>query len=117
MTNPDQSAHPPEAWSRPLASDFHGWRVLDASTLALDLPANCACNMEGAISVARAMLPPVLSIEVIAGGVTRVFYQRPSTRSKDWRAIPPHVARAQPGSRPSYPPAARNARTSPHRKP
>jgi hypothetical protein len=115
MTEP--SPLPPEAWSRALASDFHGWRVLDATSLALDLPANCACNMEGAIAVARAMLPPVLSIEVIAGGVTRVFYQRPSTRSKDWRAIPPHVARPAPGGRPNYPPTLRGTRTNPLRQP
>lgn len=115
MTDP--SPPPPEAWSRALASDFHGWRVLDATSLALDLPANCACNMEGAISVARAMLPGVTSIEVIAGGVTRVFYQRPAGRTQHWRAIPPHVARAAPGSRPSYPPRLRDARTSPLRKP
>lgn len=113
----EQSPLPAEAWSRALGTGFHGWRVLDKTTLALDLPPHCACNMEGAIAVARALLPAVRCIEVVAGGVTRVFYQRPAGNSQHWRAIPPHVARAQSPGRPVEPPHPSDARTSPLRKP
>ncbi|WHZ20480.1 MAG: hypothetical protein OJF55_002629 [Rhodanobacteraceae bacterium] len=111
MTNPDQSAHPPEAWSRALGTGFCGWRVLDDTTLALDLPAHCACNMTGAIRVAQAILPGVKTVQTFAGGVPDTRYEKPSARAQTWHAIPPHVARPATGSRPSYPPTPRNART------
>lgn len=115
MTDP--SPIPAEAWSRALGTGFHGWRVLDKTTLALDLPPHCACNLSGAVQIAQAILPSVRTIQTFAGGVESTRYEKAAGRGQRWHALPAFVARSQSAGRPAEPPGPADARTSPLRKP
>lgn len=70
------------AWSEDLQCHFESWQIGDPRELILRLPADCCCDMTGAIKVAKSLLPDVDKIIVMAGGKLDVLY---AIVGKNWK--------------------------------
>ena len=62
-------------YSKILQTTFNGWRVLSDGELALDMPADCCCDMRGAIKIAENIMPAVWRIATFAGNQPDIEYR------------------------------------------
>jgi hypothetical protein len=62
-------------YSEILHTTFNGWRVLNNGELALDMPADCCCDMRGAIKIAKNIMPTVWRIATFADNQPDIEYR------------------------------------------
>ena len=62
-------------YSKILHTTFNGWRVLSDGELALDMPADCCCDMRGAIKIAENIMPAVWRIATFADNQPDIEYR------------------------------------------
>ena len=74
------------AYSYTLQCEFMGWRVLSSTALALDMPADNQCAMNGAIKIATQIMPEVRMIKTFAGGVPDTEYRNVAN---NWKVFNP----------------------------
>ncbi len=72
-------------WSDELCCHWSAWRVVDETTLALDLGTWECCDMSGAIRLAQGLLPGVQRILTYAGVELDTVYVRQS--GDEWQAL------------------------------
>lgn len=55
------------AYSSKLQCCFHGWRVIADGEIALYMPEDNCCNMDGAIEIAENIMPSVWRVATFSG--------------------------------------------------
>jgi hypothetical protein len=73
------------AWHTLLQCQWQSWHAINDHDLALYLPDMNCCSMNGATTLAMALMPDVLVVRVYVGGDPDTYYVRRSTDSP-WEA-------------------------------
>lgn len=74
-----------KAWSKPLICHWKSWTVVNAKHLLLELPADNYCDMDGAVRVAKYLLPGVEVVSVYVDSALDMTYAK---HREGWVAFP-----------------------------